>query len=115
MIHTRNFLLLRRLQLQTGSESKALAHGHCLEKNVVLLHVGRVGAEVAHLIFIRAVDQDLARSVEVLGDLAARQEVEQGGLAGTGSTNNGQKLPWLHSTRYVIDNNLGLGEHISAS
>lgn len=79
-----DLLFMCALELEFGTEFEALTHGHSLEENIILLHVGRESREIAsHLFFGDAVDQNLAILVQRLTDLPPRQKVKQSGLSST--------------------------------
>jgi glycosyltransferase involved in cell wall biosynthesis len=84
LVNSLHLLFVRALELELGSEFKALFDCHGLEEDVVLLHVGRESREVGlQLTPLHAVDKDVTLLVQVLAYLPPRQIVQQGCLAGS--------------------------------
>ena len=103
LVDTSDLLRKSSRKFKLSGKFKTFSYGHCLEKDIILLHIGGKRGEVPDFLLVLSIDQYLTSLHKVFRDLTAREEVKQSGLTGSGGTNDCQELTWLHSTRDSSD------------
>lgn len=83
IIHSLNLALIVAPQLQLSCEFKTFTHSHCLEEDIVLLHIGGEGWKSRDFVLVHAVHVDLALFVQVLRNFSTGKVIQESCFTGT--------------------------------